>query len=972
MAKCNIRLALRFMIRQWTIRNFYSYGPNQTAMRVFLSYRRSDSAETTGRVYDRLAIEFGETNVFRDIDSLLPGIPFKQQLEESLRDTDATLVMIGSDWASAKDDVGQIRLSNPLDYVRLEVENSLETGRPVIPVLVGGAQLPSPSDLPESLKSLTERQSVELRSDPDFHRDMNSLIESLARLREREPIRNEHSDSLTTVPKRSSVISPSRLPACGKVFVDREDELAELNNAWESRNTTIVSIVGAGGTGKTSLVRFWRNQLSVRGFDDAEAVIDWTFRRPASSEEQVPGFNSNKAADEFLIYALEFLGETVPAKLSSWQRGVRLLHAVSDRRILIILDGVEVFLSRKINANGAATISADHGLKALIIGLADGNTGLCVITTRFRILDLEDRQNVGVIAPQRIPKGACMEFLRRLHIQGSLATLNAAVDQVDGFPIALSLLGEYVKNIHHGQIENVFPLELGVLVDRGDGLLRQIIDEYRNIFGESSNEVRLLSKLGESTAPQSASALLSGISSETVEETATKLRDCGLIFNVRAPGGPDLVDMHPILRECFTPRRRPSFFFRPSTKLIPAGAAGLFAIICVVMGLRQNGGMKLWGVAGFEFALLFLLQLAIRNLHRSRRVPEIDRVWDEFTTTIRHRKLSINSEPLFLVLGIDDQALCRTLVHGSIDDSSAADSVLAKSDFMDVHFGKNCFYVSTSQGELASHTTREDLMPAIGPGRQRTTDRLRRICEQLRSARQPCCAANGMVILIPYDLLKNADPASIQRAGEAAHRDVTNIYMALELSLPVTVMIVGIQEDAGFGEFMKRLGSHGHRRFGKPFSLTQVPTQSALREYADGLAAAVIDWSYMLCRRTLDEMRPVYRSNQRLQQLVSGIRTDFAPRLSAFLIAAIAGTADENESLATTIFFSGCYFASVDQETGETAFVRSVLRDKLTDEQSEIEWNSAALKRQRLLRISARVAIGVTLLSFLLLCWMAL
>ncbi len=39
-------------------------------MRVFLSYRRADDLFLAGRLRDRLAEDFGEENVFFDVDSI--------------------------------------------------------------------------------------------------------------------------------------------------------------------------------------------------------------------------------------------------------------------------------------------------------------------------------------------------------------------------------------------------------------------------------------------------------------------------------------------------------------------------------------------------------------------------------------------------------------------------------------------------------------------------------------------------------------------------------------------------------------------------------------------------------------------------------------------------------------------------------------------------------------------------------------
>jgi hypothetical protein len=67
-------------------------------------------------------------------------------------------------------------LLNSRDFVRVEIELALRLDLPIIPVLVGGAKMPSERDLPESLADLAYRNGMELRPDPNFHKDMNRLI----------------------------------------------------------------------------------------------------------------------------------------------------------------------------------------------------------------------------------------------------------------------------------------------------------------------------------------------------------------------------------------------------------------------------------------------------------------------------------------------------------------------------------------------------------------------------------------------------------------------------------------------------------------------------------------------------------------------------------------------------------------------------------------------------------------------------
>jgi hypothetical protein len=146
---------------------------------IFISYRREDSRGHAGRLYDHLQAHFGEQQVFMDMDSLKPGEDFVDALQSTLAGCDVLIAVIGRDWLTAKDEYGQPRLANPEDLVLLEISTALERGLRVIPVLVGGAQMPQSGALPDALKKLARRHAVSLRDDIGFRLSIGPLIESL-------------------------------------------------------------------------------------------------------------------------------------------------------------------------------------------------------------------------------------------------------------------------------------------------------------------------------------------------------------------------------------------------------------------------------------------------------------------------------------------------------------------------------------------------------------------------------------------------------------------------------------------------------------------------------------------------------------------------------------------------------------------------------------------------------------------------
>jgi hypothetical protein len=140
--------------------------------RIFLCYRRDDSGVIVGRIYDRLAREFGDDNVFKDIDNIPFGVDFVDHLDREVQKCDVLFAVIGARWLDA-------RLDDPNDFVRIEIASALHRTIPVVPILVDGAQMPRADQLPEQIKGLARRNGTMVRHDPDFHSDLTRLLARL-------------------------------------------------------------------------------------------------------------------------------------------------------------------------------------------------------------------------------------------------------------------------------------------------------------------------------------------------------------------------------------------------------------------------------------------------------------------------------------------------------------------------------------------------------------------------------------------------------------------------------------------------------------------------------------------------------------------------------------------------------------------------------------------------------------------------
>ena len=153
------------------------YSGKQTMRRIFISYRRGDTTPQAGRLADRLTQEFGPDSVFLDLDAISAGQHFPSAIESALAASDVALVLIGPQWQRAGESDGD--QTGESDWVRFEVAAALRRDDVrVIPVLLEGAHIPAPEDLPDELKPLTNRNAFRLSS-LRWNSEVSELIDAL-------------------------------------------------------------------------------------------------------------------------------------------------------------------------------------------------------------------------------------------------------------------------------------------------------------------------------------------------------------------------------------------------------------------------------------------------------------------------------------------------------------------------------------------------------------------------------------------------------------------------------------------------------------------------------------------------------------------------------------------------------------------------------------------------------------------------
>ena len=526
------------------------------AFEVFLSHNSQDKPAV--RALAVLLAEHG-IRVWLDEEQLIPGRPWQPLLEEGIRESATGAVLVGADGLGPWEN----------EEMQALLHLAVEEKKPVIPVLLPGA--PGKPDLPLFLRS---RGWVDLRA--GFGTEgMDKLIWGIT---------GEH-PGRKRVPSRASepVIAVTRLRHGADRLVGREKELTRLDTAWQDPKTHVVTIVAWGGVGKTALVVEWMARMARDGWRGAERVFDWSFYSQGTREQVVA------AADTFLANALEFFGDAEMAKSAApaWDKGSRIAQQVAQKRTLLVLDGVEPLQYPPGPLGGRLK---DPALEALLIGLAQHNPGLCIVTTRESVTDLKPYRDTT--SPEWLldhlseEAGAHLLFEAGVKRAGSAPIraddkeLTEAAREVGGHALTLQLLGRYLAKAHNGDVRKRSLVRFENVDTRVQGgHAFKVMAAYEEWLGRGGadgvRQLAVLRLMGLFDRPANAGCLaalrgkplLRGLTEPLIElgdddwnYAVTSLAECGLISvqsepsSFSAPGS--VIGTHPLVREYFAEQLR--------------------------------------------------------------------------------------------------------------------------------------------------------------------------------------------------------------------------------------------------------------------------------------------------------------------------------------------------------------------------------------------------------------------------------
>ncbi|MDJ0707048.1 MAG: TIR domain-containing protein [Leptolyngbyaceae cyanobacterium MO_188.B28] len=445
---------------------------------VFLSYCR-DNAEEVRRLHDDL-ISAGE-QVWWDKD-ILAGQDWQMEIRKAMRDAYAVVLCLS-------EETGKRTMSGiyPEALDAIAAYRKYAAGNIyLIPVKLSACEIPLIEI--DATRTLDRLQCVDLFPPEKWVVGLGKLVEAL----QAAPLHPTAGQSPSTPQPTATAPSPaaslqggpskasqsaqaqgshpvepqiavSRLPNTGEFLIGRDHQLQQLDQAWENPKTNIVQIVAPGGVGKTQLVTRWRQRFVQRDFVEPVRVYDWSFYSQGVSNEAA-------SAEAFFDSALSWFGETEPTRLKDpWQKGERLAQLVRASQTLLILDGLEPLQHPPGPLAGELT---DPTLKALLRGLADRNSGLCLITTREAVVELESVPQPTHIKVDlmTLEPGSGAKLLRKYKVTGTQEELEQASADYEGHALALILLGTYLRDRYGGDIWARNRVALGASAADGNAL----------------------------------------------------------------------------------------------------------------------------------------------------------------------------------------------------------------------------------------------------------------------------------------------------------------------------------------------------------------------------------------------------------------------------------------------------------------------------------------------------------------------
>ncbi len=147
---------------------------NPTNKNIFINYRKEDSSGYALALYNELLKWYEKKTIFKDFHNINPGEDFEEAIEKALSSCNILLVIISDRWIEILTE--RHKKMNQQDFVSLEIATALLKNIYTVPITINGASMPDPSELPDDLKKLSRRQSLDIHQ-TWFESDILKLVD---------------------------------------------------------------------------------------------------------------------------------------------------------------------------------------------------------------------------------------------------------------------------------------------------------------------------------------------------------------------------------------------------------------------------------------------------------------------------------------------------------------------------------------------------------------------------------------------------------------------------------------------------------------------------------------------------------------------------------------------------------------------------------------------------------------------------
>ncbi|MCP5108579.1 MAG: tetratricopeptide repeat protein, partial [bacterium] len=213
----------------------------------------------------------------------------------------------------------------------------------------------------------------------------------------------------------------------------------------------------------------------------------------------------------------------------------------------------------------------DQSLQALLKELADLQPGLCIITTRVQVKDIESSENSSVkrIALENLTPVCGGQLLKELGVKGTEPELRETAEEFRGHALALRLFGRYLVVAHEGEIRKKDLVPGLTEEEEQGGHARRVMESYERYLSGKPG-LNILYILGLFDRPAGMGAVdavraeplidgltveLKGISAYKWKSALAHLRQLDLL-STEEEGREEVLDCHPLVREHFGEKLR--------------------------------------------------------------------------------------------------------------------------------------------------------------------------------------------------------------------------------------------------------------------------------------------------------------------------------------------------------------------------------------------------------------------------------